>query len=507
MKLIKVFIPYIAVAGLLIGFFGINTVYGSIETDFRDSYITDYTKCTFSGTGWTDTVEIEGASDTVTAYQIRPDGFTLGSIVCGWDAFGGFNSFPAGTVLDQVFFTTVGFKTTAPLYDVDIQRVGGGCNTVGEVDSGLGTSLTNAHHTFAFADATTDCQEAFNGEIALNTLGDLEYVLSPHSSVTSGTKSIDIDSIRATVWFHFDNTLSSTRIVSFNLSNVTEGTYPILLTSGSDVSGTYYHKSTGDDYTRLEMKLHNFFTNEDFYIYSSITTDDVITSFGVTDFCDLLCDNGDTYQIAVRFADEDSSSVSGWFSTYYYFSYNARTDIDYGTTTNPFSTSTNPFGGNASSTLGQLGQIISASPTIQAVAHYCNLLHISTFDPVACVYYLIIPDSTDVSVFFNVFQSTVLSAMPFVGSFWTTSATSLPTLSATIPSGLPGAGSSISLPLTGKIMGTGSILSTATSTASSTATLYSLTRGYWDTFVYLCLGFYILSRLLSSHIFSKLKRH
>jgi len=87
----------------------------------------------------------------------------------------------------------------------------------------------------------------------------------------------------------------------------------------------------------------------------------------------------------------------------------------------------------------------------------------------------------------------------------TTATSSLPVLSATIPNGIVGAGASISLDFNHSLDW---ILNATTSqftqSGQSSDTLYEIVEPYWNTFVYIALGFYIITRFVGSGLFGGL---
>jgi len=83
-----------------------------------------------------------------------------------------------------------------------------------------------------------------------------------------------------------------------------------------------------------------------------------------------------------------------------------------------------------------------------------------------------------------------------------TASSTLPLIDATIPDGIAGAGSHIHLDLAHSL---DFVLNATTSSfnnssASSTQTFYEITSGYWKIIVYLGAGFYIIARIIGSHL-------
>jgi len=94
----------------------------------------------------------------------------------------------------------------------------------------------------------------------------------------------------------------------------------------------------------------------------------------------------------------------------------------------------------------------------------------------------------------------------FISIMATSSVGSLTVLDATVPTGVAGAGSNITLDFTGVLDFI--LYSTSTfsgETASSTVTFYDYTNTYWKIIVYLMAFFYILSRIIGKQFHPKIK--
>jgi len=122
--------------------------------------------------------------------------------------------------------------------------------------------------------------------------------------------------------------------------------------------------------------------------------------------------------------------------------------------------------------------------------------------------YAFVPTPDAVSYMINQLHENILTHFPigyvtdFVSIISTSTVGSLTILEATVPSGVVGTGSHIELDLTGVL---DQFLSATTSgfsnaTASSTETLFEYTNRYWKYFLYIMLLFYMLRRILGSHI-------
>lgn len=152
-------------------------------------------------------------------------------------------------------------------------------------------------------------------------------------------------------------------------------------------------------------------------------------------------------------------------------------------------------------TLDERFQNALASTTLN-LAENCNPL--SGFNVAECLLGVLYPGDEVIAEDF-----TLLKQMPPWGYafriydiFTDTSSSSIPILSATIPPGVVGAGSTITLDPNHVLdqflnATSGSFIS---GSATSTKTLYEITSPYWSTIVYISLGLYILRRILGQHL-------
>jgi len=148
--------------------------------------------------------------------------------------------------------------------------------------------------------------------------------------------------------------------------------------------------------------------------------------------------------------------------------------------------------------------LLTGTTTAQSVIR-CNP---TDFDILICATSLVVPPYSVLVDDFEQLRDGFLARWPlgyvtrFVEIFADTSSSSIPVISATVPSGVVGAGASITLNANNAL---DFILNATTSSflnssASSTETFYEITSRYWNIFVYLALGFWILRRILGSHI-------
>lgn len=147
----------------------------------------------------------------------------------------------------------------------------------------------------------------------------------------------------------------------------------------------------------------------------------------------------------------------------------------------------------------------------QGVADNCNILSPFYFSAQLCISYLFIPNSQQIDNNINTLKNSFINRVPigYVTRVYnilnSTSTKSIPVLSATIPTGYPGSGSSISLDVNGvldDVLDRNPVLG---SYATTTETFYSITSYYWNIIVYLLFAFYIIRRIIGAHLFGNLK--
>lgn len=150
-----------------------------------------------------------------------------------------------------------------------------------------------------------------------------------------------------------------------------------------------------------------------------------------------------------------------------------------------------------------------ATTTSTAFINACNPIS-GSWDLPNCVATLFVPNSSQMQDVLIMARDGFLSKFPlgyltdFVSILTSSSTTALPVISATIPQGIPGAGSHIDLSVSSS---TFSFLFDETigqfqnESASDTRSFYEITYDYWKVIVYLGLLFYIMGRILGSKLF------
>jgi len=130
-----------------------------------------------------------------------------------------------------------------------------------------------------------------------------------------------------------------------------------------------------------------------------------------------------------------------------------------------------------------------------------------TYDTISCIAFMFLPNPQRIGAAVEFIGNDIAYRPPFAyitlgwaamsGVSSTTAATSsLPALAFTIPSTLPGAGASVNLTPWDKLLGTGSILSTAEAAGDNPETIREIVEPGWNSFVYLLFGLIVITQLL-----------
>jgi len=144
----------------------------------------------------------------------------------------------------------------------------------------------------------------------------------------------------------------------------------------------------------------------------------------------------------------------------------------------------------------------SSATSTDSLMASCNLL--SGFNLVDCLISVFWPST-------EIFDQKLIEIKDLIDTSWplgyisqtlgvfmaTTSSSTLPIFNATIPDGVVGAGSSLTLDLADVVW---IFNATSSMTSSSTETLGEKVGFYWNLVVYLALGFYILRRLMGGRL-------
>jgi len=135
----------------------------------------------------------------------------------------------------------------------------------------------------------------------------------------------------------------------------------------------------------------------------------------------------------------------------------------------------------------------------------------SSFNLVDCLSLLLIPNSTQLTESVKNFATKAKGVFPigyftdFVSILSTTTVTAIPVISATIPSGIAGAGASVNLDLSHSIDWLLNSSSTIWATQQNVPeeSFVDVITPYWEYLIYIALGFYLVSRVLGSHIIGR----
>lgn len=161
----------------------------------------------------------------------------------------------------------------------------------------------------------------------------------------------------------------------------------------------------------------------------------------------------------------------------------------------------------ASTTDLLVNALLTGTTTGQSILN-CNFVNPLKWDVVGCLVSLVIPPQSVLQNDFDQLKDGLFEKWPLgyvtrmIEILAASTTRDMPVLSATIPQGVIGAGASITLDINGVLdqflyATTGQFIN---SSAPSNRTLYDITNDYWEIFVYICLGLYILRRLLGAHL-------
>lgn len=149
----------------------------------------------------------------------------------------------------------------------------------------------------------------------------------------------------------------------------------------------------------------------------------------------------------------------------------------------------------------------SSATSTAALARSCYPFS-GQFDTINCLAFLFVPDAGLLSDSVNEFKDEVLTRFPlgyvtdFVSLIGTSTPSSAVVFEMTVPSSLPGGGSQLALSVAGVLdpILDARIDDFETSTEDDARTFYEITYDYWLIFVALATLFYLLRRVLGSHL-------
>jgi len=278
-------------------------------------------------------------------------------------------------------------------------------------------------------------------------------------------------------------------------------------------------------------------TTVNFFMEGYINPDDLAGISGVKITFKNLDNNVFIFQelspSTLYFKDREVATSSG------YFSYATTTDLADGNYTvtaelegttllgliNPFTgilgiidTVSNEFIVNEATFIGQLQSTIGSglnalsggrsATSTESLVNSC-VPWSSSFDIFNCVSFLFVPNSKQIKATANSFYENVLKAFPlgyvtdFVSILATTTQRSITIIDTTMPTALGLGNTRITLPVDNAL----DFILNATSSqfislnADSGETFYEITSYYWNILVYILLAFYMIARIIGSHIF------
>jgi len=163
----------------------------------------------------------------------------------------------------------------------------------------------------------------------------------------------------------------------------------------------------------------------------------------------------------------------------------------------------------AQSSFSQLSSIFASSSATSTAALARTCIPLGDFDIISCLAFMFVPDFTYVSATLDNFKNTAATHFPlgyitdFIGIVSTTSTSSLTVVDATLPNGVAGVGASIHLDLSHVLdpilYATTSLFTNAS--APDTRTFFEITSYYWNILVVVGALFYMLRRVIGSHLF------
>lgn len=255
----------------------------------------------------------------------------------------GYSQLPVNAVIDAYGFNVWASSSVATSFqwqNCTDYRFGNYCTDAQTIN------ITSGKHTYsALIDRSTTGKASWSlvNAFATSTIASYNLNASPLTRFTWATgvnKAFDIDAIENVIYYHYDDTLTSTRITSFTATPKSGTGSPWVFSATTTTNVGYYYNSLDDlatstKYTKIQYKLYDYFTNVTSKANFQIITDNANASSTLTNICGsnyFKCSNGDTYQLSVRFINDDETVTSSYFPTYYYFAYIAYTPTPTATT-------------------------------------------------------------------------------------------------------------------------------------------------------------------------------
>jgi hypothetical protein len=417
---------------------------------------------------------------------------------------------PTGAVIDTVIYT---------LYASSTDATGSFSCYIGDTSAGAFgktetmTPAINSNdivHAYNCVVSSSMNQGGFNYDSDIATLSHLNSDTTVYFVAPSATPRIyGYDALSLTVFYHYDTVIAGvdSSISNFFFTGSLSGT-PIQVSTTTSLSTVYKYYSTDDTatstkYTSIVYRVEDLVTNSVNYVFTPILTKDAWATSTISNFCNgglINCVATHTYLIKVALANDDLTVSSGYFTTQYWFIYNGNfPPTTWATTTNPYippysATSTWLIYNGTSTSFGSAVTDAIWTDFVDRCANIQTLL----FFNVPCLVSIIVPGATSTGLLITQWRNNVIGRLPFVGALFTTATGTVPVISATIPTGIVGAGQTITLDINHSIDW---LLNATSSFSTSTATLYQRTIGYWQIALYLLFVLYVLSRVFSHDLF------
>jgi len=266
-----------------------------------------------------------------------------------------------------------------------------------------------------------------------------------------------------------------------------------------------------NDYSSLKIHIEN--SNASFFQCADVICADFANGSIILDFY---------YPLVISsYFDYSSTTMNLPIGKYYVTSKITKGSLCFlgycATTSTVFSTTTS-FVVSTTTKLDKIKD--SASQTVNDLSSTNNNFEdcsVTSFSFLQCMsdlmLYAFVPTQSEINGFGTTLHDNVLTHFPlgyitdFVSIISTTTASTLTVFDAIVPAGIPGTGSHISLDLNHVLdpylnATTGSFRN---SSASSTETLFVITNRYWAYIVYILTLFYILGRILGTHLIPRIR--
>ena len=272
--------------------------------------------------------------------------------------------------------------------------------------------------------------------------------------------------------------------------------------------------------SKIKIYLHNIdqnvlllnaFSPSDKELYNNYAT-----TSGIFDYATTTTLGDGNYRLYAKL-----DQITNWYTPSGCSILGAFTNLTCKEGSTQFTVNQGTFIGNISqNSYKQFGDIFAsttATSTVQGLKTYCNPLSgdISTFflngkfDVALCSGELLTPDAGLIYESLGNFKDNVSTHFPlgyvtdFLNILYDNATDTIPMLTATVPNGIPGAGSHLSIGMNGHeldYLWNATTSSFVSPEASSTETFKDVVGFYWNWLLWIATGMYIISRILGSNV-------